>query len=36
MKSDVKTRDERITKLADELERLKKIDLERRPTPIKK
>ncbi len=36
MKSDVKSRDDRIKKLTDELERLKKIDLERRPPRIKK
>ena len=34
--ADVKSRDERIKKLTDELERLKKIDLERQPTKIKK
>jgi len=36
VKSDVKSRDDRIKKLTDELERLKKIDLERRPPRIKK
>jgi hypothetical protein len=36
LKGDVKARDEKLTKLTDELERLKKIDLERQPARIKK
>jgi TolA-binding protein len=35
-KLDAKAHDEKIKKLTDELERLKKIDLERKSTPIKK
>jgi len=36
LKADTKSRDDKIKKLTDELERLKKIDLERQATPIKK
>lgn len=36
LKSDSKQREEKLKKLTDELDRLKKIDLERQPTPIKK
>ena len=36
LKEDTKSRDDKIKKLTDELERLKKIDLERQTTPIKK
>jgi TolA-binding protein len=36
LKADTKSRDDKIKKLTDELERLKKIDLERKATPVKK
>ncbi|MBZ5498396.1 MAG: outer membrane protein assembly factor BamD [Acidobacteriia bacterium] len=36
MKTEAKTREEKIKKLTDELDRLKKIDLERQPSRIKK
>jgi hypothetical protein len=36
LRADTKSRDDKIKKLTDELERLKKIDLERQATPIKK
>lgn len=36
MKTDAKSREDRIKKLTDELDRLKKIDLERQPSRIKK
>ncbi len=36
LRADVKTQDEKIKKLTDELDRLKKIDLERKTTRIKK
>jgi tetratricopeptide (TPR) repeat protein len=36
VKADAKTREEKISKLTDELERLKKIDLKRQPARIKK